>query len=137
MKYRVKPKDSILNDIHHIVLKDKEIETVRGNGLKKEINKEIETWLQYGKIKPYYAKNYSPELIKIIMGIINKYHKKYHSLWEQGSILEKKYEETDLEEMEEAYEMTMAQVQEEKNKLYEGTILPELNKKLKEQGFIK
>jgi hypothetical protein len=128
MRYRINIKDNSLSELHNLLLKDKEIQTVTGNGLKKEINKEIETWLQYGKIKPYYAKNYSPELIKLIMSIINKYHKKYKALWEQGELLEKKYE---------AYEMTMAQVQEEKNKLYEDIILPELNKLLKEQGFIK
>ena len=135
MKYRIKPKDNDLNDIRRLVLKDKEIQEVTGNKLKKEINKEIETWLQYGKIKPYYSKNYSKKLIELLMTIINKHHKKYYDMWQQGEILEKKYEETDLEEMEDAYEMTMAQVQVEKNKLYDG-ILIELNKELKEQGFI-
>ena len=137
MRYRINLKDNVLSELHNILLKDKDIQTITGNRLKKEINKEIETWLQYGKIKPYYSKNYSPELIKLIMSVINKYHKKYRALWEQGELLEKKYEETDLEEMEDAYEMTMAQVQEEKNKLYEDIILPELNDKLKTQGFLK
>ena len=137
MRYRISLKDNALSDIHNIVLRDKDVQTITGNKLKREINKEIETWLQYGKIKPYYSKNYAPELINIIMTIIKKYHKKYHALWEQGEILEKKYEETDLEEMEESYEVTMAQVQEEKNKLYEDIILPELNEMLKTGGFIK
>lgn len=136
MRYRLKPRDSALTEVYNLVIRDKEIQTIQGNALKKELNKEIETWLQYGRIKPYYSKNYSDELIKLLMTIINKYHKKYKALWQQGELLEKKYEETDLEEMEEAYEMTMAQVQEEKNKLYYDLILPELNEMLKEQGFI-
>ena len=136
MRYRLKLKDNALGEVYNCVIRDKEITELRGHPLKKEINKEIETWLQYGKIKPYYSKGYSQELIELINNIINKYHKKYKGLWEQGELLEKYYEETDLEEMEEAYEMTMAQVQEEKNKLYYDVILPELNKALFEKGFI-
>jgi hypothetical protein len=133
VRYRLKPKSQ---NIYACVFKDKEINVVTGNALKKEINKELETWLTWGYIKDYYKEKYSKELIEIIEGILKKYHKKYKGLWEQAQILEKKYAETDLEEMEEAYEMTMAQVQIEKNKLYEDTILPEINKELKDKGFI-
>lgn len=136
MKYRIKPLDNILSEINNVVIRDKEIQILRGHPLKKEINKEIETWLQYGKIKPYYARSYSPELVSLIMSVINKYHKKYYELWQQGEILEKKYEETDLEELEDAYEMTMIKVQEDKNNLYYNKVLPEINKLLKENGYI-
>lgn len=133
MKYRLKPK---IKDIYSCVFNDKEITVVEGNKLKKEINKELETWLTYGYIKKDYKSRYPQKLIIIIESIINKYHKKYKGLWEQAQILEKKYAETDLEEMEEAYEMTMNQVQIEKNKLYEEIILPEINKLLKENEYI-
>lgn len=137
MRYRLKPKETTASEIYACVFKDKEITKTTGNALKKEIEKELETWLQYGSIKPYYSKGYSTDLKNLLNGIIKKYHKKYYGLWQQGSILEKKYEETDLEEMEDAYEMTMAQVQEEKNKLYFDTILPETISLLKEKEFIK
>lgn len=133
MRYRLKPKSQ---DIYSCVFKDKEVNIVTGNALKREINKELETWLTWGYIKSYYRSKYPQGLIDIIEGILKKYHKKYKGLWEQAQILEKKYAETDLEEMEEAYEMTMAQVQVEKNKLYEEVVLPEINKELKEKGFI-
>lgn len=136
MRYVLKPHFNPIEEVKSCVLKDKEVTTLRGNPLKNEINKEIETWLQYGKIKESFRKKYPEPLNDIINNIIKKYHKKYHSLWEQGSILEAKYKETDLEEMEEAYEMTMAQVQREKNKLFFDIIIPELNKELKEKGFI-
>lgn len=125
-KYLLKPK---ITDTFSCMFMDKEINIVTENKVYKEIKKELETWVYYGRIKDYYRSNYSQEVINVLEDIIQKYHKNYKYIYDKSIEVEKAYSKASEEEEPELEERALA-IQREKNDMYYGQILKDFDSKV-------
>lgn len=123
-KYLLKPK---VTDTFSCMFKDKEINIVTENKTYKEIKKELETWVYYGRIKGPYK--YTPEVTQVIEDIIKKYHKDYKDVYDYSIEIEKRYGEASEEE-EPELEKTALEIQKMKNEIYYDYIIKEFEERI-------
>lgn len=123
-KYLLKPK---ITDTFSCMFKDKEINIVTENKTYKEIKKELETWVYYGRIKGSYK--YTPEVTQVIEDIIKKYHKDYKDVYDYSLEIEKRYGEASEEE-EPELEKTALEIQKMKNEIYYDYIIKEFEERI-------
>lgn len=128
-KYLLKPK---VEDTFKCVFRDKDIVFVGANKLIKEVKKDLETYVYYGRINLARGRAYPEELKNNINLIIKKYHKDYKAIYDKCNRIEEEYsicapeEEEELEKLATKYQM-------EKNDMYENEILPMFDKLIKEE----
>ena len=125
-KYLLKPK---ITDTFSCMFKDKEINIITENKTYKEIKKELETWVYYGRIKEPYKDKYEPEVKKVIEDIIKKYHKDYKDVYDYSIEIERKYGEASEEEEPELEKIAL-EIQKMKNEIYYDYIIKEFEERV-------